>query len=99
LSTRLFAVAKMAEAASPVVLVASIALLIDLGARVASRLYEFAFMTTNVPELFRSLATRLPLLISPLRLIASQAQAGCLPDYVALALWSVAGTLYKTPSR
>lgn len=76
----------MAEAAAAICLIASIASLIDLGAKVASRLHEFVSKTSDVPESLRSLSTRLPLLTSSLRFIASQAQAGRLPDDVVKAL-------------
>jgi hypothetical protein len=76
----------MAEAAAAVSLITSIASLIDLAVKVASRLHEFASKTADVPESFRALSQRLPLLSSTLQLITRQAQVGRLPDDVTAAL-------------
>ena len=56
-------VTTMAEAAVVIGLVASIASLVELTAKVFSRLYESTFKSSKIPESFRSLSTRLPLLI------------------------------------
>ena len=66
----------MAEVVATVGLVASIASLVDLSAKVAARIYEFTSKTTEVPESFRSLLTRLPLLTATLQDIRSQAEEG-----------------------
>ena len=79
----------MAEAAALVGLVASIASLVDLSARVVSRLHEFTSKSSDIPESFRSLATRLPLLTTILQNIQSQAEAGRLPKHVTKNLKSV----------
>ena len=69
-------VARMAEAAAVIGLVASIASLIDLSAKVVSRLQEFTSKTSDIPESFRSLSIQLPLLTATLQQIQAQAQAG-----------------------
>ena len=79
----------MAEAAAIIQLIASIASLIDLSAKVVSRLHEFASKTSDVPESFRSLWIRLPLLTAALQRIQAQAEAGRLPDDVAKVLKAV----------
>lgn len=66
----------MAEAAAAISLVASIAPLIDLGVKVIARLNDFTTRTCEVPESFRALGRRLPLLISTLRVVQQQADAG-----------------------
>ena len=76
----------MAEAAAIVGLVASIASLVDLSAKVVSRLHDFTSKSSDVPQSFRSLATRLPLLTTTLQNIRSQAEASCLPEDVTKAL-------------
>lgn len=48
-------VADMAEAAAIVGLVASIISLVDLSARVVSRLHDFTSKSSDIPESFRSL--------------------------------------------
>lgn len=79
----------MAEAAAIVGLVASIASLVDLGIKVVSRLCDFTSKSSEVPESFCSLSTRLPLLIATLQHIQSQAEAGRLPEDVMKALIAV----------
>ncbi|KAL9591473.1 MAG: hypothetical protein Q9179_007687 [Wetmoreana sp. 5 TL-2023] len=79
----------MAEAAAAVGLVASIASLIDLSAKVTTRLHDFTSKSSDVPETFRSLSTRLPLLTATLQCIQSQAEAGHLPEDVSRALNAV----------
>ncbi|KAL8784584.1 MAG: hypothetical protein Q9195_008985 [Heterodermia aff. obscurata] len=79
----------MAEAAAIVGLVASIASLVDLSAKVVSRLRDFTSKSSDVPESFRSLSTRLPLLTTTLQNIRSQAEAGRLPEDVTKALKAV----------
>jgi hypothetical protein len=51
--------ARMAETAAAIGLVASIASLIDLSAKVVSRLHEFTSKTSDIPESFRSLSIQL----------------------------------------
>ena len=82
-------IADMAEAAAIVGLVASIASLVDLSAKVVFRLHEFTSKSSDVPESFRSLWTRLPLLTVTLLHIQSQAEAGRLPGDVTKALKAV----------
>ncbi|KAL2052347.1 hypothetical protein ABVK25_007506 [Lepraria finkii] len=79
----------MAEAAAIVGLVASIASLVDLSAKVVSRLHEFISKSADVPESFRSLWIRLPLLTATLQHIQSQAEASCVPDDVTKALKAI----------
>lgn len=79
----------MAEAAAVVGLIASIASLVDLSAKVASRLHDFTSKSSDVPESFRSLQTRLPLLTVTLQHIRSQVVAGHLPQDVTRALNAV----------
>jgi N-terminal domain on NACHT_NTPase and P-loop NTPases/NB-ARC domain len=79
----------MAEAAAIVGLVASIASLVQLSAQVVSRLHEFASKTSDIPESFRSLTTRLPLLTTTLQRVQTQAQAGRLLDDVTKDLKAV----------
>lgn len=81
--------ADMAEAAAVIALVSSIASLVDLSAKVVSRVHEFAFKTSDIPESFRSLSTRLPLLKASLERITVQARAGHLPNDVTEALQAV----------
>ncbi len=63
--------ANMAEAAAIIGLVSSIASLVDLSAKVVSRLQEFTSKTSDIPESFRSLLNRLPLLTATLQHIQS----------------------------
>ena len=79
----------MAEAAAIIGLVASIASLVDLSSKVVSRLHEFTSKSLDIPESFRSLWIRLPLLTVTLQHIQSQAEAGRLPDDVTKALEAV----------
>lgn len=83
-------VTNMAEAAAVVGLVASIASLFDLSAKVASRLRDFTSKSSDIPESFRSLSTRLPLLTATLQHIQSQVEAGHLPENITRALDAVA---------
>ena len=76
----------MAEAAAVIGLVASIATLVELTAKVVSRLHEFTSKSSEVPESFRSLSTRLPLLTATLQHIQSQAEDSRFPDDVTEAL-------------
>ena len=82
-------VANMAEAAAIVGLVASIASLVDFSTRVVSRLHDFTCKSSDIPESFRSLSIRLPLLTATLQHIQSQAEGGRLPDDVTKALKAV----------
>lgn len=76
----------MAEAAAVIGLVASIAALVELTAKVVTRLHEFTSKSSEVPESFRSLSTRLPLLTATLQHIQSQAEDSRFPDDVTEAL-------------
>ena len=85
----------MAEAAAIVGLVASIASLVDLSAKVVSRLREFTSKSSDIPESFRSLSIRLPLLTTALQNIQSQAEAGSLPEDVTNNLKAVVDDTVK----
>jgi N-terminal domain on NACHT_NTPase and P-loop NTPases/NB-ARC domain len=84
----------MAEAVAIVSLVASIGSLIDLSTKVVSRLHEFTSRTSDLPESFRSLSIRLPLLTEALQRIQTQANTG-LPDGVTKALTAVVDSTFK----
>ncbi|KAL8695783.1 MAG: hypothetical protein Q9201_007959 [Fulgogasparrea decipioides] len=88
----------MAEAAAIVGLVASIASLVDLSAKVVSRLREFTSKSSDIPESFRSLSTLLPLLTATLQHIQSQAEAGRLPEDVTKALTAVVDNAFEQVS-
>lgn len=88
----------MAEAVAVVGLVASIASLVQFSALVVSRLYEYTSETSDVPESFRSLLIRLPLLTANLQRIQTQAEAGRLSDDVAKALKAVVDNTSKQVS-
>jgi N-terminal domain on NACHT_NTPase and P-loop NTPases len=79
----------MAETAAIVGLVSSIASLVEISAKVVSRLHEFTSKTSEVPESFRSLSIRLPLLTVTLQRIQTQAKAGRFPDDVTKTLAAV----------
>ena len=79
----------MAEGIAIVGLVASIASLVDFSAKMISRLQEFTSKSADIPESFRSLWTRLPLLTVILQYIQSQAKTGHVPDDAAKALQTV----------
>jgi N-terminal domain on NACHT_NTPase and P-loop NTPases/NB-ARC domain len=82
-------IADMAEAFAIVSLVSSIASLIDLSAKVVSRLREFTSKTSDVPKSFRSLSIQLPLLTATLQWIQTQIEASGLPNEVTNALTAV----------
>ena len=88
----------MAEAAAVIGLVASIATLVELTAKVVSRLHEFTSKSSEVPESFRSLSTRLPLLTATLKHIQSQAEYGRFSDDVTKALKAVVDDTSKQVS-
>jgi hypothetical protein len=79
----------MAEAAAIVGLVAAIASLVDLGARVATRLHDSTSNSSDIPGSFRSLSVWLPLRMATLQHIQSQAEAGRSPDDVTIALKAI----------
>ena len=79
----------MAEAAAIIGLVASIVSLVDLSAKVVSRIHDFTSKFSDVPESFRSLCIQLPLLTVTLQHIQSQAETGHLPDDRTKALKAV----------
>lgn len=85
----------MAEGVAIVGLVTSIATLVDLSAKVVSRLHDFTSKSSDVPESFRSLSTRLPLLITMLQRI--QSQAG-LSENVTKALKAVVDNTFEQVS-
>lgn len=82
-------VANMAEAAAIIGLVASIASLVELSAKVVSRLHEFTSKISEIPESFRSLSIRLSLLTATLQHIQTQAEAGSVSNDVTQALKAV----------
>ena len=88
-------VADIAEAITIIGLVASIASLIELTAKVVSRLHESTSKSSEVPESFRSLSIRLPLLTATLRYIQSQAEESRFPDNVTKALQVVVNDTSK----
>ena len=88
----------MAEAAAVIGLVASIASLVELTAKVVSRLHEFTSKSSEVPESFRSLSTRLPLLTTTLQHIQFQAKDGRFPDNITKALRAVVDDTSKQVS-
>lgn len=73
----------MAEVAAVIGLVASVASLVDLSAKIVSRLRDFTAQTSDVPESIRSLADRLPLLSHTLQRIEARAQAGHVEENIA----------------
>jgi N-terminal domain on NACHT_NTPase and P-loop NTPases/NB-ARC domain len=79
----------MAEAAAIIGLVSSIASLVELSAKVVSRLHDYTSKTSEIPESFRSLLIRLPLLTVTLQRIQTQAEAGRLPNDVTNVLKAV----------
>ena len=91
-------VTAMAEAAAVIGLVASIASLVELTAKVVSRLHEFVSKSSEVPESFRPLSTRLPLLTATLERLQSQAEDGRSPDNVTKALKAVVDDTSKQAS-
>ena len=88
----------MAEAAAVIGLIASIASLVELTAKVVSRLHEFTSKSSEVPESFHSLLTRLPLLTATLQHIQSQAEDSRFPDNVINALKAVVDDTSKQVS-
>src|SRR5437764_13589093 len=88
----------MAETVAAIGLVASVASLINVSAKVVSRLHEFTSKTSDIPESFRSLSIQLPLLTSTLQQIQAQARAGRLPDDVTKALKAVVDSTFKQVS-
>jgi N-terminal domain on NACHT_NTPase and P-loop NTPases/NB-ARC domain len=76
-------------------LVASIGSLIDLSAKVVSRLHEFTSKTSDLPDSFRSLSIRLPLLTAALQRIQTQAITGRLPDDATKVLTAVVDSTFK----
>ncbi|KAL8720879.1 MAG: hypothetical protein Q9225_002324 [Loekoesia sp. 1 TL-2023] len=79
----------MAEAAAIIGFVASIASLVDLSTKVVSRLHDFTSKSSDFPDLFRSLSTRLPLLTTTLKQIQCQAEGVRLPNDVTEDLKAV----------
>ncbi|KIW09712.1 hypothetical protein PV08_12055 [Exophiala spinifera] len=79
----------MAEAVAIIGLVSSIASLFELSVGIVSRLHDFTSKTSEVPESFRSLTIRLPLLTETLQRIQTQANSHRLPDDVTKALTAV----------
>jgi hypothetical protein len=66
----------MAEASAVIGLISSIAQFIDSSTRVIGRLNEFRSSLDGVPETFREIKDRLPLLIDTLKRTQNQVDAG-----------------------
>lgn len=79
----------MAEAIAVIGLLASIGSLVDLSAKVVSRLHEFISKTSEIPKSFQDLLIRLPLLTILLQRIQSHAEADHIPKDVTEALKAV----------
>ncbi|KAL8903788.1 MAG: hypothetical protein Q9171_007282 [Xanthocarpia ochracea] len=79
----------MAEVVATIAIVSSIASLIDISAKVVSRLHEFSSRTSDVPGSLQSLSDRLPLLIETIKRIRTQAGSGHLVIDVGEALAAV----------
>lgn len=88
-------ITNMAGAVAIVGLVASTASLVELSAKVVSRLHEFTSKSSDVPKSFRSLWVRLPLLTVTLQHIQSQAEAGHLLEDVTKALKPVVDDTFE----
>ena len=73
----------MAEAVAVIGLVASIGSLIDLSLKIIARVSDFSKDTSDVPESFRSVADRLPLLNQTLQSIRKRADCGHIQESVA----------------
>jgi hypothetical protein len=78
--------ADITKAAAVIGLVFFIASLVDLNIKVVSRVHEFAFKISDIPETFRALSTRLPLLKASLERIIVQARIGRLPNNITEVL-------------
>lgn len=89
----------MAEAAAVIELVALITSLIEVTAKVFSRLHEFTSKSSKVPKLFRSLSIRLPLLTATLKHIQSQAEDSRFPNDITKALKVVVDNTSKQVSN
>ncbi|KAL8990337.1 MAG: hypothetical protein Q9169_008145, partial [Polycauliona sp. 2 TL-2023] len=90
--------ANMAEVIATIAIVSSIASLIDISAKVVSRLHEFGSQTSEIPKSLRSLCVRLPLLSDTLRQIQNRARAGSLSDEVKNALAAVVSNITEQVS-
>ncbi|KAL8856614.1 MAG: hypothetical protein Q9178_006770 [Gyalolechia marmorata] len=88
----------MAEVAATIAIVASIASLLDISAKVVSRLHEFSSRTSDVPGSLQSLSVRLPLLIATIKRIQTHARLGHLviDDGEALAAVIINTTKHLT---
>ena len=80
----------MADPITVVGLISSIASLVDISAKVVSRLQEFTSKCSDIPKSFRALPIRLHLLTATLQSIQSRAGAGNLSGNVADNLKAVA---------
>ena len=89
----------MAEAAAVIGLIALITSLIEVTAKVFSRLHEFTSKSSKVPKLFRSLSIRLPLLTATLKHIQSQAEDSRFPNDITKALKVVVDDTSKQVSN
>ena len=88
----------MAEIAATIAIVSSIASLIDISAKVVSRLHEFSSRASDVPGSLQSLSDRLPLLIATIKRIQTRAGLGHLviDDGEALAAVIIDTTKHLT---
>ena len=70
----------MAEALAVVGIVANIAQLVDFGSKILHRLAEFQSSVENVPESFRHIKAKLPLLLHTLQQTKEAIEAGSIRD-------------------
>ncbi|KAL8992383.1 MAG: hypothetical protein Q9169_007141 [Polycauliona sp. 2 TL-2023] len=88
----------MAEVIATITIVSSIASLIDISAKVVSRLHELSSQNSDIPESLRPLSIRLPLLIDTLKRIKTQATAGSLSNAGKDALAAVVSNITEQVS-
>ncbi|KND86709.1 hypothetical protein TOPH_08665 [Tolypocladium ophioglossoides CBS 100239] len=79
----------MADPLGVVGIVTSITQLVDLSAKIISRVHEYASIANDIPPSFRSLATQLHLLSITLQHVEAQSQAGQLGEVAARAIKDV----------
>ena len=76
----------MAEALAVVGIVANIVQLFDFGSKILHRLTEFQSSVENVPESFRHIKAKLPLLLHTLQQTKEAIEAGSIKDDTKKAL-------------
>ena len=77
---------QMAEALAVVGIVANIVQLVDFGSKILHRLTEFQSSVENVPESFRHIKAKLPLLLHTLQQTKEAIEAGSIKDDTTKAL-------------